>query len=195
VVHDVPAYRYGLVLSLRDAGFEVHEAVSADLVDDRRWDVCVLSIGAGRRYEPLATLTGHDGRPVVAVLPDPEPVDYCLALDHGATGVIAHSATLPELVWAVQAALRGMILLPAEVARALSDGYGNTPAAPRLPGEDADWLAQLSRGASIAEIARKAGYSERQMYRRMQGLYRMMGARNRAEAIGLAARWGLTGSH
>jgi DNA-binding NarL/FixJ family response regulator len=192
VVHEVPAYRYGLALGLRDAGFAVRECASEDELADRRWDLCLLSIGPDPDCAPLAALTARTARPVVALLSDPTPAHYRLALDHGAVGVIAQTATMRELVWAVRAALDGMTLLPTGIARAISDGQGSAPPTVRLSSEVAGWLAELSRGSSIAKIARLAGYSERQMYRMLQDVYQNMGARNRAEAIGLAARWGLT---
>lgn len=192
VVHEAPAYRYGLARGLRDAGFLVHEASEADMAAGERWDACVLSIAGGADCKSLTTVRDAGTGAVVVVLSEPSPANFRLALEHGADGVVPYTVDLRELAWTVKAAMRGMALLPIEVVRSLGDVREPAPAAADLPHDVAEWLALLSHGASVAEIARKAGYSERQMYRVMQDVYQSMGARNRAEAIALAARWGLS---
>lgn len=188
VVHEVPAYRQGLRSGLSDVGFAVREAPSAALVGDG-WNACLLTVGSVRDCDALAELR-HRG-PVVALLADPTPVNYQLALRYGAAGAVAQSAALHEIGRALCAALDGMALLPVAVARALTAGAAPTPDALQLSGQLTEWLRALSQGLSIAAIAQIAGYSERQMYRRIQQLYRCIGARDRREAILIAARWGL----
>ena len=56
------------------------------------------------------------------------------------------------------------------------------------------WLQMLANGATVADVARDASYSEREMFRLLNRLYRAMGARNRVEAIVMAARAGLLNS-
>jgi DNA-binding CsgD family transcriptional regulator len=45
------------------------------------------------------------------------------------------------------------------------------------------WLRQLAAGSTVAQLANQAGYSERAMFRLLQGLYQQLGARNRVEAL------------
>lgn len=192
VVHQAPAYRYGLAEGLRDAGFPVREAESVDSVAGTRWEVCVLVLtDAERDGEKLARLREAGDGVVVVVLSEPSARSYRTVLEQGADGVLLQTASVRELVWTVKAALRGMTLLPRDIVMSLGETRGSAPAGVPLPREAAEWLDLIAHGASVAELALKAGYSERQMYRMMREVYRGMGARNRAEAIALAARWGI----
>jgi len=188
VVHPVPAYRYGLTSGLSEVGFVVRSAASIAELDEG-WDACLLMIGSARECEALTSL--HHSGAIVALLADPAPAHYQMALRCGASGAVAQSAPIHEIVRVLDASLGGMALLPVELVRALTGGPVPTPEALQLSGPLVGWLRALSQGMSIAAIARTAGYSERQMYRQMQRLYRRIGARNRREAIAIATRWGL----
>ncbi|GEM_PF-6408121 len=188
VVHGVPAYRYGLTAGLHEAGFAVREAPAITEVDDE-WDACLLMVGSARECEALTSL--HRRGAIVALLADPTPANYQMVLRCGAVGAIAQSAPIHEIVRVLDAALHGMALLPVELVRSLTGGPVPTPEVLELSGQLVGWLRALSQGSSIASIAQTAGYSERQMYRQMQRLYRRIGARNRREAIAIATRWGL----
>ncbi|TVL87532.1 hypothetical protein CD790_33160 [Streptomyces sp. SAJ15] len=130
-------------------------------------------------------------RAVIALLEKPSVDDYRSALTAGAQGVVGHDAQIEEIGEAVRCALRGNSRLPSEVAQALADRTAAAPSALVLSGPEMDLLHQLASGTSIADVARSAGYSERQMYRLVRNLYGRVGARNRSEAIAAAARWGL----
>lgn len=47
------------------------------------------------------------------------------------------------------------------------------------------WLAQLRDGATVATLARQAGYSERSMHRQLHKLYSRIGVAGRSEALRL----------
>jgi DNA-binding NarL/FixJ family response regulator len=189
VVHEAPAYRHGVAAGLREAGFEVREASRYSAGEDR-WDVCLLAVAPAHDYDTLAVAGAYD-RPTVALLPSPKPADYQLALRGGATGVVAQDATVRQILDVIDAALRDEALLPLSVARALAEGSVAIPDSIEISDQVAEWLRALSKGVPIATIARNSGYSERQMYRQMQQLYRRIGARNRGEAICMAAKWGI----
>jgi DNA-binding NarL/FixJ family response regulator len=186
IIHGVPAFREGLCAGFTEAGLGACAVEDAADLPDRRWDVCVLQLGAAdvvpiRRRWPSVRIVG--------MLRAPSVEQYRAALALGLEGVVAEEAEVGEIVALTLAALRGWLSLPQDVAHALAG-----PARPQWVDIDqraVAWLAMVSRGESIASVAREAGYSERQMYRVMQGLYRAIGARNRAEAVALAARWGL----
>jgi len=189
VVHEAPAYRFGVASGLVRAGFAVREAACYANATDR-WDICLLTVGSADEHETLAAAR-TSGAPTVALLPAPRPGDYQMALRFGAAGAVAQDAAVQEIIDVIDAALRGAVLLPLEVARALADGSVPIPETIELDDQVADWLRALSQGVPISTIARTAGYSERQMYRQMQQLYRRIGARNRGEAISMAAKWGI----
>src|SRR5262249_55405296 len=91
----------------------------------------------------------------------------------------------------IAATLDGEVVMPAGVARALADGAPITRV--RLPAssvEQLSWLRRLAAGATVAQLASEAGYSERAMFRLLQTLYRKVGARSRIEAILLAHELG-----
>jgi DNA-binding CsgD family transcriptional regulator len=53
----------------------------------------------------------------------------------------------------------------------------------------------LASGITTVKLATSIGYSEREMYRKLNALYKKMGVSNRAEALVLAARSGLIGDN
>jgi DNA-binding NarL/FixJ family response regulator len=189
VVHEAPAYRRGVAAGLREAGFDVREASRLSAADNH-WDVCLLAVGPAPNHETIAA-TGAPGRPTVALLASPKPADYQLALLGGAAGAVAQDADVRQILDVIDAALRDETLLPIEIARALAEGSVAIPDTIEISDQVAEWLRALSKGVPIATIARNSGYSERQMYRQMQQLYRRIGARNRGEAICMAAKWGI----
>jgi DNA-binding NarL/FixJ family response regulator len=188
VLHDAPAYRYGLASGLSQAGFAVREASEVAMVTGD-WDACLMKFTSTQGAEALSSL--RDRGPVVALLTEPTPANYQLALRCGAAGVASQTDSVPDIIRVLRAALAGKALLPVDVARALAVGGIVTPEASHLSDQAVEWLRSLSRGASVSAIAQDAGYSDRQMYRLLQQLYRSIGAHNREEAIVIATRLGI----
>jgi DNA-binding CsgD family transcriptional regulator len=62
---------------------------------------------------------------------------------------------------------------------------------PQVTAVEIRWLQSLADGVTVAELAKQASYSEREMFRLLQRLYRRMGTRTRVAAIVKAARTGL----
>ncbi|WP_220504417.1 response regulator transcription factor [Microbispora sp. H13382] len=78
----------------------------------------------------------------------------------------------------------GQAVLPAAVSAALARGsIANNTASLSLTPEQLSWLRQLAAGATVAQLAEQAGYSERAMFRLLQSLYKELGVRTRIEAI------------
>ena len=134
----------------------------------------------------------HGGGEVVLVvlLEDPSPAQHVAALRAGARGVAHAGAPLADLIAVLSAAARGFTVLPAAVARALCLPLVSTRAV-EVPAEERGWLRQLARGVSVAELAVRSCYSEREMYRLLNRAYQRLGAANRTEALLLAQRAGL----
>lgn len=72
--------------------------------------------------------------------------------------------------------------MPFPVAAALAT-VAPVPSRNPLSAEQVAWLRQLASGATVAQLAERAGYSERAMYRLLQALYRELGVRSRNQAI------------
>jgi DNA-binding NarL/FixJ family response regulator len=121
---------------------------------------------------------------VVAILADPDLASHVRAVCTGAVGVIPRCAQ-PRLVQrAFEAAVDGRSLLPVAVLRAIAASVPNGKVGSICPSEnEIDWLRQLARGSSVADLAERAGYSERMMFRLLRALYMKLQAPNRTVAL------------
>ena len=128
---------------------------------------------------------------LVHILTEASAQAYSQALEAGATGAFVHDAELGHVVRTVQCAAAGLTLLPVAVARAIN--RPSVGATPELSGRDLAYLRILANGATVAGLARRYGYSEREMYRLLSAVYRQLGAQNRTEALLLAQRFGMLG--
>jgi DNA-binding NarL/FixJ family response regulator len=129
---------------------------------------------------------------LVALLQDSGPTGYLEALRAGAWAAVPLEAKPGRIVKVLRAALEGDSLLPVCVTRALTTvGSSCSRKAPTLTGQDMKRLQLLADGVTVVDLARDAGYSEREMFRLLNSLYRRMGVENRSEALVKAAQWGL----
>ena len=150
-----------------------------------------LVLGCSTREEvrDLALLRRRGADVVaVAVIRDGSPIGYREALETGVDSAVARDAPLERIVEVVRAALDRRTVLPSDVARDLArrDALNGG-----IDGRQAEWLRSLSRGMTVDELADRAGYSERAMYRQLRRLYERLGAANRTEALLQAMRHGL----
>jgi DNA-binding CsgD family transcriptional regulator len=185
-----PVYAHGLRIGFTGAGLQCSTLSRvADLAPllDADWLVVVLT------PEDAAALAGMPpgrGRlEVVHVLTEGTVQAYANALRAGATSAFEDSAELDHVVRVVRSAALGRTLLPVRVARAL--GSRRTGGAPKLERHERQYLRRLADGGTVAGLARSAGWSEREMYRLLSGVYARLGASNRTEALLVAERWGL----
>jgi DNA-binding NarL/FixJ family response regulator len=192
-----PAYRRGLAVALLEAGFDtVDIGGSADWValePGRGPGPTVLLIHQQRLESDLVSVMRRSDAALVliALLVDPSPSAYGDALRRGASAAVMHDAQLDEIMAVIAGALVHRSVLPVEVARFLADACGSAAEHPVLSGEELGWIAALSTGTTVSRLASTAGYSEREMYRRLRVLYGRLGAHSRLEAISNAVRSGL----
>lgn len=125
----------------------------------------------------------HAGRnplPLLAVLTSVAGGTLQQLIDAGATGVISLEAAPVTMMCALSAVLAGLHVRPSQC-------YGAPPPAGvvggLLTGDEQRWLRGLAHGATVAELADDACYSERSMYRRLRHIYHRLGATDRASAI------------
>lgn len=128
---------------------------------------------------------------MLALVDRPGTDDYRTVLRRGATTAADRAGDVNEVVRALEAAVAGITLLPRPVAAALAAAGGP-------PGEmivvnpiELRWLRAMASGVSVDSLAKKEGYSGRELFRMLHDLYGRMGAQNRSQAIAQAARWGL----
>lgn len=126
----------------------------------------------------------------LVLLPSPDVEKVRQILDLGAHGALTQDAPAEAVIIAFRAALEGYVQVPADLMRGLMARVPSVPTAD-LEEEDVDWLQRLAAGTSIVELAQHAGYSEREMYRRLRRMYCRLGVTDRQGALVRAARWGL----
>jgi DNA-binding NarL/FixJ family response regulator len=131
---------------------------------------------------------------VVALVREPSPDAVCQALLAGACSAAGWDATGEELVALLDAGLQERSIIPTPVARQLVRGRpGNGMLPAPLNETQVEWLRQLASGMTVAVLAERVGYSERETYRLLGAIYRTLGARNRSQALVKAAQLGLLG--
>lgn len=191
LLHVTSVVHHGLSLGLRGAGFE----------PARPDDVLGWATEAPGRVvvlpdtsSGLDLLTGlhRSGRDVrsVALLLQRDVPSYRRALAV-CTGAVPLDAELAAIIATVAAARQGNALLPAEVARELLCATAVPGTPPGLSRQETAWLRRLADGDTVTALARGAGYSEREMYRRLSSMYAQLGAGTRTEALLRAERFGL----
>lgn len=184
------AHRSRVVGALQRAGYRVavpRQPVA--WVTARRSPVLVTDDTEGDAAVRAEVLATAPATACVVLIHEPTPARYRRLLASGATALPV-GAPDEDVVLAVGAASRALTCLPASAARALAGFDGDRPV---LTQREASWLRALVDGATVAGLARSVGYSPREMYRVLGGLYARLGAANRTDALLRADRWGLLG--
>lgn len=184
----LPVFRLGVLTCLEDNGFEAEtpdDVLRWTEVQDRA--VALLSVCEPPDWDLLADLCHRRVEVVViALLDKPTVPAYLRALSAGAAAVVPRAATPKALRDAVEAVLDGTVILPVTVLRAMASqlsAASTTPTGdPPTPAE-IEWLRQLVQGSTVAQVAKRAGYSERMMFRLLHDIYERLGTSNRTEAL------------
>ncbi len=152
--------------------------------------VVVVPAAQGADVRRVLDAAGMPEVVLVLLLADAEPESYLTGLRAGARGFVPVGTQLQQIVAIVSGAARGFSLLPPVVARSLCRSLV-TESRPEVPVREQEWLRQIARGTTVADLAQRSAYSEREMYRLLGGVYRRLGANNRTEALFAAQRAGL----
>jgi DNA-binding NarL/FixJ family response regulator len=180
VVDPLPVFRHGVVAVLAASGHTVE--TPADVmawVRRRNGTLVLLTVVSERDWELLGWLCAGS-QLVIALLDNDSAVVGARAVRVGARAVLPRDVTEAMLRWTVEAAIGGQAVMPADVAAALAAdaGAAHTPSTDQL-----SWLRQLAAGSTVAQLADRAGYSERAMFRLLRALYRQMGVETRLQAV------------
>ena len=183
-----PVYAHGLSPALRAAGFSCTVLPGPPALPVVPGPAVVVAPAA---LAPLLRLP--DGVPapfaLVLLLQSDRPQAYVDGLRAGAVGLLSPHTEPDESVAVVQLAVCGTTALPQRVALALLPPVSGP--APALSPSERSWLRRLARHATVAQLARSAGYSEREMYRLLARLYARLGTSSRTEALLRAQQWRL----
>lgn len=192
VVDGAPCFRAGLVSALQHAGFPAYQVERPRSWLRLRRDAALLVTAQDpAELEDVALL--REVRPDVAVvvlLRTVSTAAYGYALRIAGCPAVGRDAAAEEIIDVLQAALRNRTVLPVEVARQLAVGVTEDSgvALHCLGEQELGWLRQLAKDVTVRRLAASAGYSERQMFRLLQQLYRRLGVSNRQQALMQAAR-------
>ncbi len=150
----------------------------------------VAGVGVFRGYFP---------KPRIAVLADrvrrPEVLE---AVRHGADGFVPTTLGAEALLSAVRLVLSGERYLPAELLAAeVLPRSGREPPGgaeddpfQRLSGREADVLERLLDGLTNKEIGRALDIQEVTVKLHLRSVYRKLGVKNRAQAVGRTLKFG-----
>ena len=186
VVDPLPLFRAGVVEALSAAGHSVEEP--GDLptwIRRAGLSVAILTLESERDWSILATITAESSHlAVVALVLSADPASGARAVRLGAHSVLARATSAEGLQRAVKAAVEGFSLVPIGVLQELREGVSHEErASASLTDEQLSWLRDLAAGSTVTEIASRAGYSERAMYRMLNRVYAQLGAHNRTQAL------------
>lgn len=192
ILDPAPTFRRGLAHSLTTAGFcseEPSDLCGWAVGPERR--AILVTVRASSGWGPLLALAKFIGKVIViALLIDPTCDAYREAIRIGADGAADWHAE-PELIAdVVLAAYNGQLLIPLAAARSLIHDHGPSGNNSISP-EEREWLGLIAGGMPVYQLADKAGYSERAIYRRLASLYKRIGVAGRTEAIVYASQRGL----
>jgi DNA-binding NarL/FixJ family response regulator len=185
----LPIFRRGVMAVLGDAGFEPRtpEELITWIREEQR-PVVLLTLLSSDDWKLLAQLReARADITVIAVLADTSIRTHVQALLSGAVTAVARGAP-PEIIREVfEKAIAGRSVLPVDVVRALTTSQQPPEEDEHVPSvQEISWLRELALGTTVAQLADRAGYSERAMFRLLRALYLRIGARNRTEALMLA---------
>ena len=137
--------------------------------------------------------------PAFVLLADAPSVQWTAdALRSGARSVLPRDATPDEIIAALEAAVVGLVTLPAELAADFLSA-ARAPNAPRpaavptqpLTRREVEVLGMLAEGLANKNIAARLGISEHTVKTHVASILTKLDAFSRAEAVAIGARQGL----
>jgi DNA-binding NarL/FixJ family response regulator len=194
IVDSAASFRRGLGATLQAAGFEVGEAIRLpEESGDDRYDVVVCTIHGEEDRAALRTLAGGANPPLLVLLADGrDTAGVADALRVGVAGYVERDAEPALVVAAIEAARGGHVLVPEWAAAEFAARLPVRPPDGRwVRDQEVEWLRMFAAGATVAAVAQRVGYSEREMFRNLHDLYARIGVRNRTGALIWAERHGL----
>lgn len=193
IVDACPARALGIATALAKDDFEIEVLHNeAAIRADCDADVIVLSLRDAADVRDVAARVLVSCGPrvaLVALVPDSSPATFRSAFRGGATGAVHADAHLDLIRECVRLAAQRRTVLPTHVVHGLVSGRSGSDLA--VETKEAAWLQALADGNTVAELARRESFSEREMHRLLRRLYERLGVRTRARALLLALQEGV----
>jgi two-component system, NarL family, nitrate/nitrite response regulator NarL len=210
LVDDHALFREGLslLLSKLSPGIVIHEAVSVEAAvnecEANTFRMALLDLGltATSGFETLDTFRSRiTDVPVVVLSGDQDPQLIKASIARGAVGFVPKAYTADMMIAALQFILAGGIYLPACVleteASVVNRPGASTAEVPpnlysRLSPRQQEVARYLLQGLSNKTIARRLNISEGTIKAHVSSIFQIVGARNRVEAVMIAAKGGFS---
>ena len=209
LVDDHALFREGLslLLSKLSPGIVIHESESVEAAVETckgtnfRMALLDLGLTATSGLDSLESFrTQVTDVPVVVLSGDQDPELIKASIARGAVGFVPKSYTSDMMIAALQFILAGGIYLPACVlevdGNAVERPSAAAPDAPnmyaRLSPRQQEVARYLLQGLSNKTIARRLNISEGTIKAHVSSIFRVIGARNRVEAVMIAAKGGFS---
>lgn len=186
-----PVYLIGLTQVSRDSG------IAFESVRDPRWwirhqrdPVLMLGVRSPGDMGLVSELKALEPASVLVTLIDEFSIESVRrSLIAGASGAISRDSDADQVTRVLEAAMAHSTIVPTDFAQRWATQDQPQSSSP-LAEVELGWLQSLAHRATVADLSRSAGYSEREMYRRLTRVYRKMGVRSRTEALLKASRLG-----
>ncbi len=179
---------------LEDAGFTAVDVPELDEFQPGRDGVAVvLRSDSTDLGEPLEHVRDeYPAIPIIVSAPELDLGAFASMIRAGAAMAIDDHTDVDYYGVIVDAALKDRASVPRELLAALAARIPATPESSAwVTDTEAGWLVALAEGTTVADLANRDGYSEREMFRLLGNTYKRIGVENRTEAIIWATRHGL----
>jgi len=149
------------------------------------------------QFPSLVDLLNQNGTPVVALIDDPNPSWTARSLRAGLRAILARDSATADILAAIHAANRGLVMLDPEVAEALGNvpRFESTQASVGIPEQltprEVEVLRLLAEGLGNKEISSRLGVSEHTAKFHISSILAKLGAASRTEAVTIGIRMGL----
>lgn len=200
IVDDHPLFREGLQFVLSDLSESLSfssavglSTITHQMVDDADLILLDLGISDSTGYNSLAKLRAMaPSSTVVVISSDDNPETILACIDGGAAGFIPKTSKPQELVSALRLVLEGGIYLPPNGMNEvnLSDDKDNS--LEKLTPRQRKAVLLAGRGLPNKSIAIEMGITEGTVKLHLSAAYKLLGVKNRTEAMFIISRSGLT---
>ena len=198
LVDDHALFRAGIRLllgTIRDDAtiFEAATIGEALLIAEQHSDLqlCLLDLGLKAEFglnaiEKLRAVAPNLAVVVISGIEEPSTIVACI--EAGAMSFIPKSAPPEVLTHALRRVLAGEVFLPDQL---IDDSRSGARPKPMLAPRQLDVMRALSRGLPTKLIARELNLSEHTVREYATTIYRILGVRNRTEAVIKVGRLGI----
>lgn len=200
IVDDHPLFREGLQFVLSDLSESLSfssavglSTITHQMLDDADLILLDLGISDSTGYDSLAKLRAMaPSSTVVVISSDDNPETILACIDGGAAGFIPKTSKPQELVSALRLVLEGGIYLPPNGMNEvnLSDDKDNS--LEKLTPRQRKAVLLAGRGLPNKSIAIEMGITEGTVKLHLSAAYKLLGVKNRTEAMFIISRSGLT---